>query len=67
MSVATESAADAARTAASGDTILSVNELVVEFPRPGKPTDFRAVNGVSFDLRQGRLLVSSANRAPAKV
>ena len=56
MSVATESAADAARTAASGDTILSVNELVVEFPRPGQPTNFRAVNGVSFDLRQGETL-----------
>jgi oligopeptide/dipeptide ABC transporter ATP-binding protein len=56
MSVATESVADAARTAASGDTILSVNELVVEFPRPGQPTDFRAVNSVSFDLRQGETL-----------
>ena len=48
--------ADAARTAASGDTILSVDELVVEFPRPGQPTDFRAVNSVSFDLRQGETL-----------
>ena len=56
MSVANESAADAAQTAASGDTILSVNELVVEFPRPGQPTDFRAVNSVSFDLRQGETL-----------
>lgn len=56
MSVANESAADAARTAASGDTILSVDELVVEFPRPGQPTDFRAVNSVSFDLRQGETL-----------
>ena len=56
MSVATESVADAARTAASGDTILSVNELVVEFPRPGQPTDFRAVNSVSFNLRQGETL-----------
>jgi oligopeptide/dipeptide ABC transporter ATP-binding protein len=56
MSVASESAADAAQTAASGDTILSVNELVVEFPRPGQPTDFRAVNSVSFDLRQGETL-----------
>ena len=56
MSAAKESAADAAQTAASGDTILSVNELVVEFPRPGQPTDFRAVNSVSFDLRQGETL-----------
>ena len=56
MSAANESAADAAQTAASGDTILSVNELVVEFPRPGQPTDFRAVNSVSFDLRQGETL-----------
>ena len=56
MSMANESAADAAQTAASGDTILSVNELVVEFPRPGQPTDFRAVNSVSFDLRQGETL-----------
>ena len=49
MSAAKESAADAAQTAASGDTILSVNELVVEFPRPGQPTDFRAVNSVSLN------------------
>jgi len=56
MSMASEGVADAARTAASGETILSVNDLVVEFPRPGQPTDFRAVNGVSFDLRQGETL-----------
>ncbi len=56
MSIVSESAADAARTALSGDTILSVKDLVVEFPRPGQPTNFRAVNGVSFDLRQGETL-----------
>ena len=31
--------------------ILTVNDLVVEYPRPGKPP-FRAVKGVSFDVRE---------------
>ena len=32
-------------------SILTVNDLVVEYPRPGKPP-FRAVKGVSFDVRE---------------
>ena len=35
------------------ETILNVQDIVVEFPRPKQATPFRAVNGVSFDLRKG--------------
>ncbi len=58
MSVATEHEhlGTGKSDAKAGETILDVNDLVVEFPRPGQPTNFRAVNGVSFELRQGETL-----------
>ena len=31
--------------------ILTVHDLVIEYPRPGKPP-FRAVKGISFDVRE---------------
>jgi len=56
MSSVKETARAAASVAGkSGDTILSVNDIVVEFPRGGK-SGFRALNGVSFDLKQGETL-----------
>lgn len=38
------------------ETILAVRDVVVQFPRPKKATPFRAVNGVTFDLRRGETL-----------
>ena len=38
------------------EVILSVKDVVVQFPRPKKKTPFNAVNGVSFELRKGETL-----------
>ncbi|PPR79786.1 MAG: Oligopeptide transport ATP-binding protein OppD [Alphaproteobacteria bacterium MarineAlpha2_Bin1] len=38
------------------EVILSVQDVVVQFPRPKKKTPFNAVNGVSFELRKGETL-----------
>ncbi len=38
------------------EVILSVKDVVVQFPRPKKKTAFNAVNGVSFELRKGETL-----------
>ncbi len=54
MSMVAEKESTASNDAA-GTPILSVRDLVVEFPRPNN-TPFRAVNGVSFELRQGETL-----------
>ncbi len=54
MSAVAETAA-AEADAATGDTILTVRDLAVEFPRPNA-TPFRAVDGVSFELRRGETL-----------
>ncbi len=38
------------------EVILSVRDVVVQFPRPRRQSPFNAVNGVSFDLRKGETL-----------
>ena len=55
MSTVQETTSNDAQAAKFGDTILSVKDLVVEFPRP-EGDNFRAVAGISFDLRRGETL-----------
>ena len=38
------------------EAILTVRDIVVEFPRPKQATPFRAVNGISFQLLRGETL-----------
>ena len=47
--------ASASAATESQEAMLRVNDVVVEFPRAGLP-GFRAVNGVSFELRRGETL-----------
>ena len=55
MSAVQETTSDDAQVAKFGDTTLAVKDLVVEFPRP-VGDNFRAVNGISFELRRGETL-----------
>ncbi len=55
MSVVEEAAPGAAPVPGTGETVLRVNDLVVEFPRPDL-SGFRAVNGVNIELRRGETL-----------
>ncbi|MSO66135.1 MAG: ABC transporter ATP-binding protein [Alphaproteobacteria bacterium] len=40
----------------AGETVLAVKDIVVEFPRPRHQVGFRAVSGVTFDLKRGETL-----------
>ncbi len=55
MSVVEETAPGASPVPGTGETVLRVSELVVEFPRPDL-SGFRAVNGVNIELRRGETL-----------
>ena len=55
MSVVEEVTPGAAPAPDTGETMLRVNDLVVEFPRPNQ-SGFRAVGGVTFELRRGETL-----------
>jgi oligopeptide/dipeptide ABC transporter ATP-binding protein len=55
MTAVQESSAPA-RSVVPSETILEVKDVVVEFPRPRQAIGFRAVNGVSFDLRRGETM-----------
>lgn len=55
MSVVEETAPGAAPVPGTGEAVLRVSELVVEFPRPDL-SGFRAVNGVNIELRRGETL-----------
>jgi oligopeptide/dipeptide ABC transporter ATP-binding protein len=55
MSVVEEAAPGAAPVPETGQTMLRVNDLVVEFPRPDQ-SGFQAVAGVTFELRRGETL-----------
>lgn len=55
MSAVQETTSSGAQVTKFGETTLAVNDLVVEFPRP-VGDNFRAVNGVTFELRRGETL-----------
>ena len=55
MSVVEEVAPGASPAPDTGGTMLRVNDLVVEFPRPNQ-SGFRAVSGVTFELHRGETL-----------
>ena len=55
MNALQEAAPDAVTAPETQEAILRVNDVVVEFPR-AEMAGFRAVNGVSFELRRGETL-----------
>lgn len=55
MSIADVGAPGAESVPETGEAILRVNGLVVEFPRPNQ-SGFQAVAGVTFELRRGETL-----------
>lgn len=55
MSIVEEVASSASAVPETGERVLRVNDLVVEFPRPDR-SGFRAVNGVDIELRRGETL-----------
>ncbi len=55
MNALQEAAPDAVTAPETQEAILRVSDVVVEFPR-AKMSGFRAVNGVSFELRRGETL-----------
>ncbi len=55
MNALQETTSGAATVPQTQEAMLRVNDVVVEFPRSGL-SGFRAVNGVSFELRRGETL-----------
>ncbi len=55
MSVVEEARPGTESKPSTRETMLRVNDLVVEFPRPNQ-SGFRAVSGVTFELRRGETL-----------
>jgi len=45
-----------AKTDAKAQSVLEVTDLVIEYPKRGRIPAFRAVDGVSFDIKPGEIL-----------